>query len=1395
MAELVWKLSPSIIESYFSHGGCLRSLVSAGISNNDRGTFGFERNETEVSAISKAGNLWEENALQLIKKDHGDDSLISKPKAIGPDGKPYIPKYSEDEFVDILRSLLEKTDEFKVGENVYIYQAGMKICRTFLDKYIPSIGDVGGDGLFRLDISSYSYPDLIRVEWDAEKNKFILSIIDVKLAKKPKIEHKMQICMYILLLSDLIERKELTDRFGVDLSKGYLFNFGNKQEKGFETGKVIRFLKTFFSETVPQIIEGAHSQVPDDQKIFQFSYRVSQKCEWCPNYRKCIKACMDSKEEVMLLPYITTRAQEYIRALRHNDPTLELSCNGIERYLSDENNHAKFSDNAFWKRFLIDKDKNISMLSAACNGEKMCYAMRNTAVCEFPISEDIQVLLTSQKDSGFDLPYYWGLRAVMKDPDEQLISEFSRWGDKSDDNCNYQVTFSFENNVLEIGVIVKNMEHQRTAAERYVSLWHNALKIINDYNSIINILNSTPGFEAKNCLSVQHYVMDNYELRNLEETLFAIIEDDSSAVWNEASDLIMLLQGQSLVEANDFSNRPDRIIDFPVTILTTVIGKLFVLPTLIANNIVNVCTAFLQNGSDDHEAVSGLTDELFINKLSNVIKNDQINEYWKSGDEQILSKITAYMSNRLHAESDLIANVRKTEHAGIANYPPEFILPQKSELTCPELRRLNFEAMYEYKLAFQSLHNARSIDIKEALNKSKLWKIKRTNDQIVQSRNSVTITFELDNSNGFFKDDIYLAGICKFNDENLAALPFYNENYGEKAIERLKDQFRNIDFFDGLRPKIERKDGAVLVKLTFGSDLFLQTSAERIFAVDDEFLFFETISGQSLQKNIESIQLADNERSFFVRPWEFYKALFSDFDSVISSLREYGKTGEKNFTKSQELALKQLYKNNITLLLGPPGTGKTNFIARALISLIRLYKTKGKNLKVFVSANSHAAIENVLLQVCKMMDVMGLSEDNIDIRKLDGMRNENYASNIIIRDTTVLPRLLNNNVPLIVGSTMWRICKKEPENILNRFDIIVLDEASQVRMVDAVIPLMLGNKDSTRYLIVGDENQLPPIISGQYEKDPEKAYLLGSVFRYYYDCGRLKNISYMCQLNENFRMNRTICDYPAKMIYGSDYRAPNDIIGGQTLEADIGSFEEILTQLKELFPTDPYVSTIARIIDPKYPLVLCCVHGSAVEMKEREAEFVTKIVKAFQHLLHNKKGNAYTKGEFWGTNTEGDSCGDFGIVSPHHEHIIRLKNEIMTSAPVSPFNDEITGDYETTDDLFIGTVDKLQGQERQTIIVSYGVSDVDQALAEKEFIFSRNRLNVAITRAKKKCIVFLNDAVLSYPPEALEIDDQDVIDGLDFVCNFKNYMKSTDDGAFISEETIDGVISVYRRQK
>ena len=73
------------------------------------------------------------------------------------------------------------------------------------------------------------------------------------------------------------------------------------------------------------------------------------------------------------------------------------------------------------------------------------------------------------------------------------------------------------------------------------------------------------------------------------------------------------------------------------------------------------------------------------------------------------------------------------------------------------------------------------------------------------------------------------------------------------------------------------------------------------------------------------------------------------------------------------------------------------------------------------------------------------------------------------------------------------------------------------------------------------------------------------------------------------------------------------------------------------------------------------------------------------------------------------------------------------------------------------------------------ISNIEKALSEIEFIYSLNRLNVSITRGKKKTIVILTDVLLDKPIELLDVDDANIEKGISFVCDFEKFMKKTED--------------------
>jgi superfamily I DNA and/or RNA helicase len=77
---------------------------------------------------------------------------------------------------------------------------------------------------------------------------------------------------------------------------------------------------------------------------------------------------------------------------------------------------------------------------------------------------------------------------------------------------------------------------------------------------------------------------------------------------------------------------------------------------------------------------------------------------------------------------------------------------------------------------------------------------------------------------------------------------------------------------------------------------------------------------------------------------------------------------------------------------------------------------------------------------------------------------------------------------------------------------------------------------------------------------------------------------------------------------------------------------------------------------------------------------------------------------------------DVLVVAPYNAHVALLRKHLPAGAVV-------------------GTVDKFQGQEAPVAIYSMATSSPDDAPRGAEFLYSGNRLNVAISRAK--CAAFL----------------------------------------------------------
>jgi len=98
---------------------------------------------------------------------------------------------------------------------------------------------------------------------------------------------------------------------------------------------------------------------------------------------------------------------------------------------------------------------------------------------------------------------------------------------------------------------------------------------------------------------------------------------------------------------------------------------------------------------------------------------------------------------------------------------------------------------------------------------------------------------------------------------------------------------------------------------------------------------------------------------------------------------------------------------------------------------------------------------------------------------------------------------------------------------------------------------------------------------------------------------------------------------------------------------------------------------------------------------------------------------------------------------------------------VTPYNAQVTEISQRIAGVRVGTVDKFQGQEAPVVIVSYATSTLEDAPRGMDFLYSLNRLNVAVSRAQGAVFVVASPALIK--PECKKPGQMKLANGL---CRF-----------------------------
>ncbi|MCU7492870.1 MAG: AAA family ATPase [Ignavibacteria bacterium] len=418
----------------------------------------------------------------------------------------------------------------------------------------------------------------------------------------------------------------------------------------------------------------------------------------------------------------------------------------------------------------------------------------------------------------------------------------------------------------------------------------------------------------------------------------------------------------------------------------------------------------------------------------------------------------------------------------------------------------------------------------------------------------------------------------------------------------------------------------------------------------------------------------------------------------LSALNSYLEKHGVGLDESQYNAIiKCLVMPRIHAVQGPPGTGKSTVLA-IIAAILTSY---GK--RVAVLAPTHQAVNNALNTIYSF-------NPEIEIIKIGGeLKNEGLnegvkqeAFNKFDDEYSLRNRRRN---PPIVGMT-YHSAIFNLANRANSFapNVLLIDEAGQLSL-----PLgsVAGSCGAGSVMLFGDDMQMPPIFSSD---------LIGhkfsvSIFR---QLRRLEE-SLISKLEITYRMNSVLCNVTGNLFY-KDTESGGSFLRSHPSKADQKFRLNISEKVEPIF---------RQILNSDDSLVW--VNTSTTDDKQinkNEAAVCAELVDICLKSGLNKN--------------------DIAVITPYRKQAAEIRRRVLKNINA----DEIP---------IIDTVEKVQGASVEIIIISFVSSDPEYIFSMSNFLFSSNRINVSVSRAKTKAVILCPKEMLETDPshyEALVAQDQ-----------------------------------------
>jgi len=296
-------------------------------------------------------------------------------------------------------------------------------------------------------------------------------------------------------------------------------------------------------------------------------------------------------------------------------------------------------------------------------------------------------------------------------------------------------------------------------------------------------------------------------------------------------------------------------------------------------------------------------------------------------------------------------------------------------------------------------------------------------------------------------------------------------------------------------------------------------------------------------------------------------------------------------------------------------------------------------------------------------------KNNVSFKGVKKSNKEEESTHIngeLIKDVFNNKDVLKDDIQLIAG-TAWLF---SDANLDSQLDYLFIDEAGQL----AIARTVAVGTSTKNIILLGDQMQLSQPTKGLHPEDSGKSsldYLLNDEPTIADNKGIF--------LKTTWRLHPEICHFISEVVYdGKLFPEENNIKRKLILEAEHDN--------------------AIKSSGIKY---LPIKHDGCSQSSEEEADRILKIYKSLLKQKYTDKNEKQYP----------ITAENILIVAPYNQQVNLLKSKLPQDAR-------------------IGTVDKFQGQEAEVVIISMTTSSGDYMPRDIEFLFSQNRINVAISRAK-----------------------------------------------------------------